>query len=196
MKIQSGYDYLCIRDFKQNDESLYIKGDIYRCTTDRHLPGIDKKWHYIDDLSAETYFKLYKPTSRKTINNAIVSNEDTITIEKENIKGVSSGDKVQPVTNITISQPQPVINTTINPPLKEDKVNHPSHYTWLKDKCGIEVIDITRHLNFNIGNVIKYCLRAGHKTEQGYNDITKHIEDLSKAKFYIEDEIKRLTNLN
>lgn len=28
---------------------------------------------------------------------------------------------------------------------KEDKVNNPSHYLWLKDKVGIEVIDITRH---------------------------------------------------
>ena len=37
-----------------------------------------------------------------------------------------------------------------------DKVNHPSHYTWLKDKCGIEVIDITRHMDFNLGNAIKY----------------------------------------
>ena len=43
-----------------------------------------------------------------------------------------------------------------------DRVNHPSHYTWLKDLCGIEVIDITRHMNFNLGNVIKYTLRAGH----------------------------------
>ena len=24
-----------------------------------------------------------------------------------------------------------------------DNVNHPDHYTWLRDKCGIEVIDIT-----------------------------------------------------
>ena len=34
--------------------------------------------------------------------------------------------------------------------IKEDEnVSHPSHYTWLKDKCGIEVIDIIRHLPFN-----------------------------------------------
>ena len=31
-----------------------------------------------------------------------------------------------------------------------DRVNHPSHYTWLKDLCGIEVIDITRHMNFEL----------------------------------------------
>ena len=40
----------------------------------------------------------------------------------------------------------------------DDKVNHPSHYTWLKDLCGIEVIDITRHMDFNLGNSIKYIL--------------------------------------
>lgn len=151
MKIQSDFDYLCVRDLKQLNKIQYIKGTIYRCTRDRYLLGEDKKWHYIDDLSAQTFFELYKPTNKK--------------------------------------YPE-------QPPIKEDKVNHPSHYTWLKSKCGIEVIDITRHLNFNIGNVIKYCLRAGHKTEQGYNDTTKHIEDLKKAKFYIEDEITRLEQIN
>lgn len=76
----------------------------------------------------------------------------------------------------------------------EDKVNHPSHYTWLKDKCGIEVIDITRHLDFDLGNAIKYILRSGKKTEQGYDDIEKEIEDLQKAIFYINDKIKLLND--
>lgn len=75
----------------------------------------------------------------------------------------------------------------------EDRVNHPSHYTWLKDICGIEVIDITRHMNFNLGNVIKYVLRSGKKAETGIED--KAIEDLRKAEFYIKDEINRLINL-
>ena len=75
---------------------------------------------------------------------------------------------------------------------KQYRVEHPSHYTWLKDLCGIEVIDITRHMNFNLGNVIKYTLRAGHKSEEGLSDKQKHIEDLKKALFYIKDEIKRL----
>lgn len=75
---------------------------------------------------------------------------------------------------------------------KKDKVNHPSHYTWLKDLCGIEVIDITRHMDFNLGNCIKYILRAGRKKEQGYTDKDKTIEDLQKAVFYLNDEIKRL----
>lgn len=75
---------------------------------------------------------------------------------------------------------------------QKDMVNHPSHYTWLKDKCGIEVIDITRHLNFNKGNAIKYLLRSGYKSEEGYTDIQKEIEDLKKAIWYIKDEIKLL----
>lgn len=76
----------------------------------------------------------------------------------------------------------------------EDKVNHPSHYIWLKELCGIEVIDITRHLDFDLGNAIKYILRSGKKTEQGYDDIEKEIEDLQKAIFYINDKIKLLND--
>jgi hypothetical protein len=73
-----------------------------------------------------------------------------------------------------------------------DKVNHPSHYTWLKDLCGIEVIDITRHMDFDLGNAIKYILRSGHKSENGYTDKGKAIEDLEKAIWYIQDEIMLL----
>lgn len=69
---------------------------------------------------------------------------------------------------------------------ENDNVNHPSHYTWLKKLCGIEVLDITRHLDFNTGNAIKYLLRAGRK------DPKKTIEDLEKAIFYIKDKINML----
>lgn len=72
---------------------------------------------------------------------------------------------------------------------EEDKVNHPSHYTWLKEKCGIEVIDIIRHLDFDTGNAVKYLLRAGHKEEANYTSAQKEIEDLRKAIFYINDKI-------
>lgn len=78
----------------------------------------------------------------------------------------------------------------------DDKVNHPSHYTWLKDLCGIEVIDITRHMDFNLGNSIKYILRSGHKKEEGYTDKQKTIEDLKKAMWYLNDEISMLQKEN
>lgn len=66
----------------------------------------------------------------------------------------------------------------------QDPVNHPSHYT--SDPSGIECIQITRHRNFNIGNAIKYLWRAGLK------DGNSDIQDLQKAVWYIQDEIKRI----
>ena len=77
---------------------------------------------------------------------------------------------------------------------KENKVEHPSHYTWLKDKCGIEVIDITRHLDFDKGNAVKYILRSGYKEEQGYTTKQKEIEDIKKAIWYLNDKLKMLEN--
>lgn len=73
-----------------------------------------------------------------------------------------------------------------------DNVNHPSHYTWLKKECGIEVIDIVRHLDFCRGNAIKYILRAGKKESAGKSSLEKEIEDLEKARWYISDLISQL----
>lgn len=73
-----------------------------------------------------------------------------------------------------------------------DNVEHPPHYTWLKDKCGIEVIDITRHMDFCCGNALKYILRAGHKRDASLTDNQKEIEDLKKAIWYVNDRIKQL----
>ena len=77
---------------------------------------------------------------------------------------------------------------------KNDNVNHPKHYTWLKELCGIEVIDITRHMNFCCGNALKYIIRAGHKKDASLTDTDKKVEDLKKAIWYINDEIKRITD--
>ena len=64
-----------------------------------------------------------------------------------------------------------------------DPVNHPTHYT--KHPSGIECIQITEHMNFCIGNAIKYLWRADLKE----NAIT----DLEKAAWYINREIERRT---
>ena len=77
---------------------------------------------------------------------------------------------------------------------KIDNVNHPPHYTWLKDKCGIEVIDITRHMDFDLGNVVKYVLRQGLKSEEGMSNTEKALEDLKKARWYLNDKIKQIEN--
>ena len=75
-----------------------------------------------------------------------------------------------------------------------DSINHPSHYTWLRELAGIEVIDITRHMNFNLGCVIKYVLRAGRKAYDGASEREAAIRDLKKARWYIDDEIKRIAH--
>ncbi|EMF02418.1 hypothetical protein H340_01189 [Streptomyces mobaraensis NBRC 13819 = DSM 40847] len=66
----------------------------------------------------------------------------------------------------------------------EDVVNHPRHYT--SHPSGIECIQVTEHMTFNLGNAVKYIWRAGLK------DSDKTLQDLSKAKFYIEREAARL----
>ena len=91
-----------------------------------------------------------------------------------------------------------IAKETYNRIKEDEKVSHPSHYTWLKDKCGIEVIDITRHLDFDLGNAIKYILRAGRKpiiNENLSDDFLRAaIQDLKKALFYINDKIDMLEN--
>ena len=71
-----------------------------------------------------------------------------------------------------------------------EKVNHPKHYN--SHPSGIECIEIVRHYNFDVGNAIKYLWRHGLKHEEGIDDKDKAVEDLEKAIFYINDEIKRI----
>ena len=64
-----------------------------------------------------------------------------------------------------------------------DVVNHPPHYT--DHPSGIECIQITEHMNFCLGNAVKYIWRADLKDDA--------IEDLKKAVWYINREIARRT---
>lgn len=61
---------------------------------------------------------------------------------------------------------------------KEDKINHPAHYKYL----GVECIEMTEHMSFCLGNVVKYVYRCNLKGG---------VEDLKKAKWYLEREIAR-----
>jgi hypothetical protein len=63
-----------------------------------------------------------------------------------------------------------------------DPIHHPRHYT--RHPSGVECIEITEHMNFNLGNAIKYIWRAGEKGDA--------VEDLRKAQWYIEREIARM----
>lgn len=63
-----------------------------------------------------------------------------------------------------------------------DPVEHPKHYT--SHPSGIECIQITEHMGFNLGNAMKYIWRADLKHDDA-------LEDLRKAKWYIEREIAK-----
>ena len=65
-----------------------------------------------------------------------------------------------------------------------DSVNHPKHYT--SHPSGVECIEITEHMTFNLVNAVKYIWRADLKGKQ--------IEDLEKAVWYINREIQRIRN--
>jgi len=62
-----------------------------------------------------------------------------------------------------------------------DMVNNPPHYT--QHPSGIECIQVTEHMSFNVGNAVKYLWRCDHKGNA--------LEDLKKARFYVQREIER-----
>ena len=63
----------------------------------------------------------------------------------------------------------------------KDPVNSPGHYT--AHPSGVECITITEHMGFCVGNAIKYLWRADLKGNA--------LEDLKKARYYVDREIKR-----
>lgn len=71
--------------------------------------------------------------------------------------------------------------------MQNDPIN-PNHYKDLGAKCEcgkiIECIDITENFNFTVGNAIKYLWRADYKQNK--------LQDLKKAAWYINREIKKL----
>lgn len=102
------------------------------------------------------------------------------------------------VTRAFTRDPEPEVNQKPSPelfplgyrdtsgafvPVDNDPVNHPSHYTAYK---GVEVIDLTEQMNFNRGNAVKYICRAGLKNPED------EVQDLEKARWYIDREIERI----
>jgi len=65
-----------------------------------------------------------------------------------------------------------------------DMVNNPAHYN--SHPSGVECIAITKHMNFCLGNALKYIWRAGLKNDK--------VEDLKKAIWYLQTEIERIEN--
>lgn len=70
--------------------------------------------------------------------------------------------------------------------MKKNNVDHPTHYT--SHKSGIECIQIIKHMDFLLGNAMKYIWRAENKNNT--------VEDLQKAIWYIQEKIKMLEGNN
>lgn len=74
-----------------------------------------------------------------------------------------------------VARQNPVLQEIVN-----DPVNHPKHYT--SHPSGVECIQIVEHMQFNLGNVMKYIWRADH---------ANGIQDLEKARWYLDREIQK-----
>ena len=64
--------------------------------------------------------------------------------------------------------------------IEHDMVSAPPHYN--RHPSGVECIDITKHMNFCCGNAVKYIWRHEEKG--------KPVEDLQKAVWYLNEQIK------
>lgn len=87
--------------------------------------------------------------------------------------------------------------------VKEDWVNHPTHYTKGKYECKEVLKDLFATKPFNaatgwaLGNAFKYIWRVGDKPgDYGKSINEKMIEDLAKARFYINEAIETLGGKN
>lgn len=59
------------------------------------------------------------------------------------------------------------------------EINHPRHYNT--HPSGVEVKEVTNHMNFNCGSAFKYVLR---REEKGARD-----KDLRKALWYLDEQL-------
>jgi hypothetical protein len=70
--------------------------------------------------------------------------------------------------------------------LNNERINHPRHYN--AHPSGVECIEVAEHMTFNLGNAVKYIWRAGLKPD------ASALEDLEKARWYLDREIARVGN--
>jgi hypothetical protein len=112
--------------------------------------------------------------------NWTVSKEEVTADERLEASQKNNAEIASKVTISTITElPKTPITKKAKP--KADMVNHPPHYT--SHPSGVECIQITEHMGFNLGNALKYIWRADLKGSA--------VEDLEKAIFYINRELTK-----
>lgn len=152
-------------------------------------PEVPKAWigkeGGVTDIDTGAEFPVYVTLDNHWRPAAFMFNE----VEKVEVtEGDNDTEDTSPLTldvsNLYISGPHSfaVMGETV------DTVNHPPHY---KFSNGAEVIDITEHLTFNGGNAVKYVARSTRQDGQNKGNV---LEDLRKARWYIDREIERIEN--
>lgn len=102
----------------------------------------------------------------------------------EGLHGVIVEDSDESETPLLMTDEETEVDAPFDPVERAEHYNaHPS---------GIEAIEIIRHYTFTVGSAVKYLWRAGLKKDEGLEDKEKEIQDLEKAKWYIDDRIKQL----
>ena len=91
----------------------------------------------------------------------------------------------KPIESNEIDKIKAVIGREMPPDNRAFLIDHPPHYAV--NPTGIECIQVTEHMNFNLGNAFKYIWRVMFGQKQG----AKHTDDLKKAIWYLEREIAR-----
>lgn len=109
----------------------------------------------------------------RLLDQAQKNNTEVMTASVSAPSGVSN-----PEGKVTITKPK---KAKLSSASSHDPVNHPKHYT--EHPSGVECIQITEHMGFNLGNALKYIWRADLKNNA--------IEDLQKAVWYINREIEK-----
>ena len=115
-------------------------------------------------------------------NNIKSFNKGTFTVDKEYVQefrdyfrrvdlGINAISKLQ-------SNPEGMAWVPTGKDVTPEEVNHPTHYSH---PSGVECIDVVEHMGFNLGNAMKYIWRCDLKRDA--------VEDLEKAKWYIEREL-------
>jgi len=74
--------------------------------------------------------------------------------------------------------------------MREERVNHPRHYT--SHPSGVECITVVETMTFCVGSAIRYLWRAGLKVTDQADTRSAALEDLKKARWYIDREIQRV----
>lgn len=110
-------------------------------------------------------------------------NNDTYIVKVGNEHCCIAFNFLKKAKDISLISPSAKENNTNRCKKENDIIEHPAHYTQ-----GIECMDyIESHkLNYARGNIIKYVTRAGLK------DASKEVEDLEKARWYLDREIERV----